>query len=345
VVAFWLCLLAALPPDEASGPATLAAAPGWSTVTYALQRPPTDADEVALLGRLPAWDAAFGFSRYAIPLATPTAGGDLAGQLARVARLAAAVGPARLVAITPPVGNDGWETSHNLAWLPLGGRPALVATARETWFAALNESAAGGVALCLEGLAAEPTVEQLGGQIDALLAGCAASGQQAELWLPAAWAAPAAASPMLAVLTPDRVAALRRVLWLDVELQLPTPALPLPGGDQDAPLPPSGGVEPAPAPAPAAEAVSAEVTVPPTAVRAAETMASLLGALAERTPRGYAGIDLVDSPRRPLARVEAAQEYLAAARQVGFAHLLVRGRLDTPQAPLWRELMVGLTKP
>lgn len=334
----WFCLLAALPPDEAEGLAADATPAGWSTVTYALQRPPAETDEAVLLQRLPAWDAAFGFTRYAIPLATPTAGGDVAAQLERFGRLSALVGAARLVAITPTVGTAGWETSHNLAWMPLGGRPSLVATDRDRWLAALGEMAAGTIALTLDHFAAEPTVEQLGEYLDAQLAACAAAKQQLEVWLPAAWADDEAPSPLLAALTPERVSACRRVVWLQVEVRLPQQALGAGEPEVTMPMPAAGGVE-AVSTATPSPAADDEVTVQPTAMQASEKTAALLAALASRLPRGLAGVDLTDSPRRPLARVEATQEYLTAARRAGLLHLVVRGRLDTPQAPLWRELL------
>lgn len=345
MLTLWFCLLAALPPDEVDGLAVTAEASGWASVTYALQRPPTAADEGVLLARLPGWDAAFGFTRYAVPLATPTAGGDLAEQLDQLARLAGAVGPDRLVAVTPTVGTAGWEASHNLGWLPLGGQAALVATERDPWLEQLGSAAVRWIALSLDNLATEPTPEQLGDYLDAFLARCAATGQQAELWLPAVWASAETPSPLLAVLTPERVLACRRVIWTDVEQQLPAPALTMPEADTAAPLPVSGGVETAPETKLEPVAEPAEVTIKPTALQAGQQAAAVLGPLADRTPRGLAGVDLVDSPRRPLVRIETAEEYLGTALQAGFGHLVVRGRLDTPQAPLWRELMIGLTTP
>ena len=352
MVTLLICMLAALPPDQADGLAGGSAASPWPAVTFALQRPPLDTDEGVLLERLAAWDAAFGFSGYAVPLATPTAGGDTPGQLARLGRLAAAVGAERLTVVTPPVGTVGWETSNNAGWLPIGGRPQIVATERESWLATVTASAAGTIALDMVGLTSEPTADQFGEYLDVFIAACQAKGKHAELWLPAAWGLaerhldPDAVDDdpplLISVLTPERVLALQRVLWTDVESELPKPALALQTADEPR-LPASGGVAPAPKAEiePSPPAVE-EVAIQPTALRAGEAMVEKLTPLASRTPRGLAAIDLVDSPRRPLAQLETARTYLSAARECDFTQLVIRGRMDTPQAPLWRELLVSL---
>ncbi|MCC7494969.1 MAG: hypothetical protein IT204_21655 [Fimbriimonadaceae bacterium] len=297
-----LCCLLATPAEPP--------APGWQSVTFALRRPLAGSDEAVLLRRWPAWQQSWRPDRRALPLAPPTAGGDLLTQLASLDRVAAAVGPTRLVVVTPTVGEAGWETSQNPVWLPLGGHPVVVATPLAHWAAQLGTAAAEHLALTCEGWHRPPTAAQFGAQIDALATVAAAKDKHLELWLPATALLPDRASPAwLAALTAERLARLQRVLLYDSH------AARRPGGPDE--------------------------VVRPSALAPAGDYTRLATAAATWAA---SGADLLDSPAVPLRTVAQGQAQLADLAAAGFGHLLLRGRLDTPQAPVWNALLQGLPR-
>jgi len=307
---------------------TGALAAPWPQVTYALTRPLEEREEATLTARLPDWEQLGRFDRYAVPVATPTAGGDLLAQVACLERLAAAVGSERLVVVTPTVGTAGWECSQNPAYLPLGGRREVVPTRLDEWLTALAGSRAGTLALLLEGWRRPPTDSELGAQIDALLRLAGAHRQAVELWLPATALAAAPPPDWLKALTGPRLAALSGLVWLDTAAaarQLGTPPPPNPPAKKGTP-PAKGG----------------EQTVRPPALDQREGLPRLAARMGALSPLERQAADLSDTPRHPLKSSGEAAEYLDQLLSAGLRRLVVRGRLDTPQVPLWSEILRAL---
>ncbi len=329
LVACWIAVVAA-----GEAPPVVPDLRGLSEVTFCLHRPPGDHELATLLARLPEWTDSLRLDRLAVPLAPATAGGDFAAQAGRLARLASALGAARLVVVTPPVGTVGWEASNNLAYLPLGGRPILVSTPQEAWLGRLAALPVATVALVLEGCLKPPSADELGAHLDALAQACAAAGRAVELWLPADLAATDPRAPALAALTAERLARLRAVTWLDTGA-LARQTAPARLLDAEA-MPESGGVEPVGP----TKATPGEV-VEPSALRQ-DRVRDRLARLAALAPRIRLAVDLADRPREPIESLELARQYLHVARAAGFTGLVVRGRLDTPAAPVWGALLAAL---
>lgn len=298
---------------------TAAPATDGLSLTFALQRPLQTPDEETFFYRLPQWEAAFPFDRYGFPVAPPTAGGDLAAQVDQLARLSGAIQPERLVVITPPVGTAGWEASNNLGYLPIGGRPTLVATERDPWLQALAAAPVGTVALILDGLAREPTAEEFGEYLDALLAVTEAKGLRAELWVPAGLLG-GEEDPFSAALTSERLEQLRLV-WLDlpqtVQLRQAEEARAAAASEGDK----KNEAQP----------------VIPTELQLANGIAALLAELAGETPAAR-GVGLLDGRGNPLQGLAPLREYLEQIRATGYGHVVIRGRLDTPQNEVWETL-------
>ncbi len=304
-----MLLLAAAPPGPVES--------GWREVTFAL-RPPLEAGgEATFLARQPAWDQAYRFDRYALPIATATAGGDPAAQVAAVERLAERLTPDRLVLVSPTVGDAGWESSRNAGYLPVGGRGSVVATPPGEWLALVTAARAMTVALTLEGRLRDPTPKELADALDAFLAACQQAGRRAELWLPAAWLTADPRPPCLAALSAERLALVGGVTWLDAH-------------------------EAATALAPVAPADPAAQVVLPTAVTRTAGLALLVDRAAAVAPLERTALDLVDSPRGPVRQAADGLAWLGALHELGVARVTVLGRLDTPQAPVWREVLAAL---
>lgn len=285
--------------------------------TFALRWPVTPQNEAVLAARLPQWDEGGAFGRYALQVNPPSTGADSEYDAALLGRLAEQVGSQRLVAVTPTVGTAGWETSNNPGFIPLGGRPVVVPTPRESWFATLAALPVDQVALWYTQPQRVPTGPEFGDYLDTFLAACHTAGRRASLWVPGSWWVDKRPSDLARELSAARLAGFEQLVLTGFAVAV----------DEIVRAQATPRDEPTEDDALAALAAQAVATT------------ALLSRVTAQVSLERLAIELVDEPRGYARDEVALCEYVARLKAAGLSRLVVRGRLDTPQSPAWQALL------